>query len=643
MLKGKRLLAAIMFTDIVGYTALMQEDEQNAKRIRDRHKSVLEDKIKEHHGTILQYYGDGTLSIFSSGIEAVLCAIEIQKKLLEEPKIPLRIGIHIGDIVQEDEGIYGDGVNIASRIESISVPGAILISDKLHDELLNQPEIKTQNLGKFDLKNVKRPVDIFAVTSGDVVVPTADKLKYDKAKSTKSIAVLPFINMSTDPENEYFSDGITEEILNALVKVDGLMVTSRTSSFVFKGKNLDAREIGKQLDVNTILEGSVRKSGNRVRITSQLINSSDGYHIWSETYDRNLEDIFAVQDEIAGKIVNTLREKLSGKEKQTHLVTAKTENIEAYNLFLKGKFNLNKWTPESGKLGIKYFEKAIEMESGFAAAYAGLAFAYTIIGAIGFIHPHIAYKKAKENALKAIKLDDNLPSAHVALGLVYVFVEWNLNASYNYFQKALKLSPGDGTIYHAYSVYLTAKRKTKEAIEVLQNATELDPLSTPIRQALGEALMNHGRYDEALEQLNNALEIEPEFRSAIETKGWCYLQKSDYKKAIKTFKEYQGKTGDSLKGQTGLGFAYAISGDLEKAHECLNKIKEREKRDKDVDLEMDYVIVYAGIKDYDKVFYHMAKSLESGNVAFFLRTHFFAKDIRKDPRFDELISKAGLE
>jgi tetratricopeptide (TPR) repeat protein len=231
----------------------------------------------------------------------------------------------------------------------------------------------------------------------------------------------------------------------------------------------------------------------------------------------------------------------------------------------------------------------------------------------------------------------------VALGLVYVFIEWKLKESYKCFQKAFELSPGDGTIYHAYSIYLTAEKKTREAIEALQKAVELDPLSTPIRQALGEALMNHGFYDEALAQLDKALEIEPEFRSAIETKGWCYLQKKDYEKAIETFKKYQAKTGDPLKGQTGLGFAYAAYGDIKSAHECLDRIKERELRDKDVNLEMDFVIIYAGLKDHDKVFYHMARSLESGNVAFFLRTHFFADEVRKDSRFDELISKAGLE
>jgi TolB-like protein/Tfp pilus assembly protein PilF len=642
MEKSKRQLAAIMFTDIVGYTSLMQEDERKAKMTRDRHKEVLQEYINKHHGNILQYYGDGTLSIFSSGVEAVLCAIGIQRKLNKEPKIPLRIGIHIGDIVQEDGGIYGDGVNIASRIESISVPGAILISDKLQNELENQPEIESRSLGMFELKNVKKPVEIFAIIDEDIEVPSPKELKFEKARATKSIAVLPFVNMSADKENEYFSDGITEEILNALVKVDALQVTSRTSSFVFKNKSIDAREIANQLSVNTILEGSVRKAGNKVRISAQLINSADGYHVWSDVYDRNLEDIFEVQDEIASKIANMLREKLTGKEKTEHLVTTATKNLDAYNLYLKGKFYLNKWTPESGKRGIEYLEQAIAEEPDFVLAHSTLAFCYTLLGVIGSISTKIAFPRAKELADRAIKLDSKLASAHSSLGLINIFVHWDLDAAYQSFQTALENSPGSGEIYHAYYIYLTAVGKSDEAVDTMKKALQLDPLSLPINQSLGEALMNAGRYDEAIEQLNKTLELDPNFRSAIETKGWAYLFKGVNDKAIETFKEFQKKTGDPLKGQTGLGYTYGVTGKIDKAKDCLQLLSQREKRDTDVNLNMDFLVIYTGLNDLDKVFYYMSKSLDEGNASFFLRTHPFFENIRKDPRFNELLIKAGF-
>jgi adenylate cyclase len=643
MPERRRLLAAIMFTDMVGYTAMMQEDEQKARISRDKHRTVLEDRIKKYNGNLLQYYGDGSLSMFNSGIEAVQCAIEIQNQLSEAPKIPVRVGIHVGDIVKEDDSIYGDGVNIASRIESISVPGAVLISDRLQGELGNQPDIKTISLGKFQLKNVKRHVEIFAVAAGKIKVPSPGELNSEKTKSVKNIAVLPFVNMSADRENEYFSDGITEEILNALVKVEGLQVTSRTSSFAFKNKILDAREIAKQLNVNTILEGSVRKAGNKVRVTAQLINSADGFHIWSDVYDRKLEDIFEVQDEIASKIANTLREKLTGKEKKEHLVTTATKNLEAYNLYLKGKFNLYKWTPEGGKLGIEYLEQAITEEPDFALAHSTLAFCYTLLGVIGSIPTKIAFARAKKYADRAIKLDDKLASAHASLGLINIFINWDLDAAYKSFQTALDLSPGDGEIYHGYYIYLTAVGKFDEAINAMERAVQLDPLSLPINQSLGEALMNAGKYDDAIEQLDKTLELDSNFRAAIETKSWVYLFKGENDKAVETFKVFQKKTGDPLKGQTGLGYAYSISGNIDKANECLQLLKQREKRDKDVNLDMDFLVIYAGLNDLDKVFYYMGKSLDDGSALVFLRTHPFAENIRNDPRFNELLLKAGFK
>ena len=295
----KRQLAAIMFTDMVGYTALMQQDEKIAKQLRDIHRLALEEETQNRDGQILQYYGDGSLSIYKSSIVAVDCAIAIQNRIKD--KVNLRIGLHVGDIVKDEDGsIYGNGVNVASRIESMAISGAVLVSGKLHDDIKNHSNFSTKLLGMFDLKNVDQPVDIYAITNSPLNVPANQDMKGKGHPKQRSIAVLPFTNMSADPENEYFSDGITEEILNALVKVEELKVTARTSSFVFKGKEIDIREIGKTLNVEHVLEGSVRKAGNKVRITAQLISTVDGYHLWSEKFDRNLEDIFAIQDEIIG-------------------------------------------------------------------------------------------------------------------------------------------------------------------------------------------------------------------------------------------------------------------------------------------------------------------------------------------------------
>jgi adenylate cyclase len=269
-----RQLAAILFADMTGYTALMQENEQLARTKRRRLKQVLELTIATFNGKILQNYGDGSLSIFQSAIDGVRCAIDIQHQLQEEPKVAIRMGIHTGDVIIEEEAVYGDGVNLASRIESLSVPGGIFISEKVLDEIKNQEDISTREMGYFELKNVKQPVRIYAIANEGIAVPGRDELKGKTKQTNNRLAVLPFVNMSADPENEYFSDGITEELLNALTRVEGLQVTSRTSVFAFKGKQNDIRDIAIQLNVDKVLEGSVRKAGNRVRISAQLINAA---------------------------------------------------------------------------------------------------------------------------------------------------------------------------------------------------------------------------------------------------------------------------------------------------------------------------------------------------------------------------------
>src|SRR3954454_3157682 len=436
-----RQLAAIMFSDMYGYTALMQQNEQLAKDKRRRLKEVLEASVSGYNGKILQYYGDGALSIFNSAIDGVNCAVAIQQTLRQEPKVDLRIGIHTGDISIEDETIYGDGVNLASRIESLAVPGSIFISEKVFDEIRTQESLTAREMGYFELKNVVRPVRIFAIDNKGLVVSARDALKGKTKQPANRLAVLPFVNMSADVENEYFSDGITEELLNAITKVNGLQVTSRTSAFAFKGKHTDIRDIGIQLNVDKILEGSVRKVGNRVRITAQLINAADGYHIWSENYDRNLTDIFEVQDEISNIIANKLRENLAAREHEEKLVKVPTQNLEAYTLFLKGLHFYNKITPNDVKKAIEIFEKAIKLEPDYAHAYAMAAAAYAYLGATGQMQPNEAFEVVHKYSDKALQLDSSLAVGYEAKGSAYLFYDWKWKQAYDSLLKGIELNP----------------------------------------------------------------------------------------------------------------------------------------------------------------------------------------------------------
>jgi adenylate cyclase len=440
-----RQLAAIMFTDIVGYTAMMQEDEVLAIQCRFRLKQKLEEEIKKNNGRILEFRGDGAMCSFTSTIECVRAALAIQLEMQTNPIVPLRIGMHTGDVIFEGNNIYGDGVNIASRMESFAIPGSIFISAKVYDDIKNQKDIQTVSLGKYALKNVKEQVEIFAISNQGIIVPGNNSLegKGEKAAEIKnvekSIAVLPFTNMSSDPEQDYFGDGIAEEILNSLAHLPGLKVSGRTSSFQFKGKNIDLRELGDKLGVTTVLEGSVRKQGNRLRITAQLINVRDGFHLWSEKYDRDMDDIFAVQDEIALAITEKL--KITLLEKDRKLITKTyTQNSEAYELYLKGRFNMSR-RGQHILTAMQCFQEAIDIDPDFAPAYAGYADTCCLAAFYNFYSAKEIMPKAKEAADTAIRLDVSICEPYTSLGFYYGFYEWNFTESKKNFCKAIELNP----------------------------------------------------------------------------------------------------------------------------------------------------------------------------------------------------------
>lgn len=632
-----------MFSDMTGYTALMQQNEQVAKRKHRRLKTVLETSVSGHNGKILQYYGDGALCIFNSAIDGVTCAVEIQQALQQEPKVELRIGIHTGDISIEDETVYGDGVNLASRIESFAVPGSIFISERVFDEIRNQETLSAREMGYFEFKNVARPVRLFAIDNKGLVVPTRDVLKGKTKQPSNRLAVLPFVNMSADPENEYFSDGITEELLNALTKVDGLQVTSRTSAFAFKGKDADIREIGIQLNVDKILEGSVRKAGSRVRISAQLINAADGYHIWSENYDRNLTDIFEVQDEISGIIANKLREKLTAKEQGETLVKVPTQNLDAYTLFLKGLHFHNKITPDDTKKAIECFEKAIASEPAYAHAYAMAAGGYAFLGATGQMAPGEAFSVVHKYSDKAIELDRSLAAGYVAKGSAYLLYDWKWKQAYEALLKAIELNPAATGAHQLLSLYYQSTGRKKEAVAVMEEALRADPLSPIVNHALAEAYSNAGRTDDAVNQIESLLDIHPRMRIALEFKGWCTGIKGDWKRAAEIFEELHQQIKHPLKGLTPLGYAYARLGEVEKAVECIRKIEQRPTEEPGVVIDLDLAIIWWSLGEKNNAFHHLFQCVEKrmGAVAILI-DHPLFKGMADDSRYQLLKERLNL-
>jgi TolB-like protein/class 3 adenylate cyclase len=581
MQKNIRQLAAIMFTDMVGYTALMQEDEDKAKSNRDRHRKVLEESIQKYHGLILQYYGDGTLSVFGSAIEAVECAVEIQTELQKEPKIPLRIGLHVGEIVYADDGVYGDAVNISSRIENLSVSGGVLISAKVFDEIKNHREFKTVLLGEYKLKNVKRPIEVYAISNEGLVVPQKDQVKEKKSEKKdntskisrkflprlilstlmiiilatagyfiynnldigkpgkemaveKSIAVLPFVNMSGDPDQEYFSDGITEEILNALTQLEGLKVAGRTSSFAFKGKNIDLKTIGKRLNVSTILEGSIQKSGDSVRITAQLINSNDGFHLWSERYDRNLENIFAIQDDISTRIAEKL--KLSYMEKPVAISgMVPTENMEAFEMMLKGQYFLAQRLEGVGK-ALDYFQKAVELDPDYAVAYESLGRGYFLIASFFFQPSHVVMPKAREAIEKSISLDNSSAGSHLLRAQIYFHYDWDWESTKTEYNKAVKLNLEIPNMFDAF-YHACLYNNFEYAISIAEKVLERHPLDFHNFVDLANFCNWAGRYKKGRDVCKRLLELDPTNGEAFFMIGETYLLEGNFELAIENFRK----------------------------------------------------------------------------------------------------------
>ena len=644
-----RQLTAIMFTDMVGYTALMQENEHQAKLNRDRHREILERLIASQDGRILQFYGDGTLSVFQSAIASVHCAIEVQSELRSgADPIPLRIGLHTGDVVHDEGGVYGDGVNVASRIEGLGVAGAVLISEKVFDEVKNQPDIQTRGLGQFNLKNVKRPMEVYAIANDGLTVPDEATMRPRRAGTGKSIAVLPFVNMSSDPENEFFSDGMTEEIINALARINGLQVTARTSSFAFKNHNKDIREIAEELGVTHLLEGSVRRAGDRVRVTAQLICAKDGYHLFSESYNGGLDDVFALQDQISTAIVDQLASHLgpvntSGHAKSERLVHSHTHDSEAYAEYLKGRFDWARWTPEGAREAIAHYERSIEMDPECVLPHSGMAAAYVFMGAIGHLPSRQAFQKAERHAERALELDESAGEAHTAMAAVRFFYHWDWKGAYESFQKAITLTPGSAEAHQLYGMYLRALGELEESADELRTAIALDPLSFAIRDELAKTLGSDGKLDEAEAELNGILLADPSFRAATETLGWIQIVRGDLEAALAIFDTLPMMAGHRFAAASSRGFTLAKLGRTEEAQEMLALLERRQSENPDLALSVDFALVYQGLGDWDQVFRLFDEVAEQrmGAMVFLAKNPFWGEDIRKDPRFDALLKRIG--
>ncbi|MBA7570187.1 hypothetical protein ES708_11935 [subsurface metagenome] len=476
----------------------------------------------------------------------------------------------------------------------------------------------------------------------DIITKEKDySLSNSLSKQEKSIAVLPFVDMSPQKDQEYFCDGMTEEIINALTHVESLKVIARTSAFAFKDKHEDVREIGKKLDVETLLEGSIRKADNRLRITAQLIKVADGSHIWSDAYNRELEDVFAIQEEISLAIVDNLKVKLLGEEKEA-IVKHHTEDLEAYNLLLMGRYFYNEGSEEGMKKAIEYFEKVIEKVPDSAQAYAGLADCHIWLGFKDFILPKIAFPKAREAALRAIEIDQTISEAHTSLGMVKTFYDWDWEGAEIEHKKAIELNPNFAPAYSGYAGYFMALGRLDESIAESERAVELDPLSTVLYEPLGIALLRAGRLEQAREQFRKALELEPNFAHAWWMLGQTYVLDSRYEEGILEIEKALDLSKNNTLILSGLGWAYAVSGRKSDAQKVVVELKRRTK--KEYIWSYLFAKIHAALGEKDRAFEWLDKAYEEHDVSLSLiLCDETLVMLHTDKRFNRLLKIIGLE
>ena len=534
--KVTRKLKAIFSADAKGYSLLMADDEVHTIQTLKVYRSLMSDLIQQHSGRVVDNPGDNLLAEFSSAVDAVGCAVQIQNglkkenaKFVEDKRLQFRIGVNIGDIVQDGDSIYGSGVNVAARIEGLADAGGICISRNTYDHVKGKLDQGFEYLGEHEVKNIKEPVRVYKVLfDSDSLKPLVEEQL--ELPDKPSIAVLPFDNMSGNPDQEYFSDGLTEQIISGLCKVSNLFVIARNSSFAYKGKSISIKQISKELGVRYILEGSVQRAGNRVRITAQLIDATTDYHMWADTYDRDLEDIFALQDEITMKLIEAMQVKLT-LGKQAYAWKMRT-NIHAFDKCMRGMEHFNKLTKRDLRHSREIFDEAIRFDKTYALPYVVTGFTHISDLAFGWTKsPMHSFEQAEIFVKKALALNDYLDLAHSLSGWIYLFKR-QYDEAVKEGERAIELNPNGADVRAELAFTLTYVEEAKKAIRLMKRAFRLNPIPPVYYYAwMGMAYETDGQYENAIEQCKKAIVINPYLYASYIPLIYSYIQVNQIDKA----------------------------------------------------------------------------------------------------------------
>ena len=634
----------VLFIDIVGYSKLLiNEQTEQIQTLKEIVRGTEQFRIAEAEGKLLRLpTGDGGALVFRTSPEAPMrCAIEISKELKRHPELRVRMGIHSGPVnevtdLNEQANIAGAGINITQRVMDCGDAGHILLSKHVADDLKHYSRWRPylHEIGECKVKHgeIIALVNFYTEEVGNPQRPQNIR----GAAPAKSVAVLPFVNMSADKHDEYLSDGMTEELINALARVPGLRVPGRTSCFAFKGKSeADIfRKVGDQLHVDTVLEGSVRKAGEKLRVTAQLINVTDGYHLWSEDYDGDVTDIFTFQSNVAQRVVEALQIKL-GVEAARALAKKPTENPEAHRLYLLGRYEFGKYSEAGWTSSIRYYEQALKLDPNYALAYCGLADTYAYMG--GVVMPSKeAVAKEKEFAQRALQLEPQLAEAHLSLACALAGAfDWR-NAQVE-FDRAIELNPNLAWAYEIYAWFLGGLGLLDEAIAKDKKAIELDPLNSFFQAALAYFLYHARRYDDALVQIKKTLEVDPAATLAHHLLGCCLLWKGDTVGAIAEFQKSKTVvTGAWYQGL--LGYAYATSGNRPKAQQILRELEQMAERQ--YVNSTAFADIHLGLGEKEKALDWLEIAYENQESAcWYLKVDAIYDSVRNEPRFQALVEK----
>jgi adenylate cyclase len=647
-----------MFTDIVGYTSLTESDEELALKLLDDHRKIVRPLILAHNGKEVKTIGDAFLVEFSSAFEAARCAYEIQEAFYKynadrnsKERIVLRIGIHLGDVIHSDRDVYGDAVNVASRIEGLCEPGGISISRQVYDSVRSKMrDVRFESLGSKQMRNVKNEIEVFRIAmpwgeeSPSLIQASQGGEEGEEAQPRNRVAVLPFINISPDRSDEFFADGLTEELISRLSQAKELRIIARTSAMNYKNeKQKKVRDIGRELGAGTIVEGSVRKAGNKVRVNVQVVNAKNEEHLWASTYDRNFDDIFEIQTDIATKVAESFSSNLASlmtrEIRASHEKKEETHDVTAYTYFLRGRHLIHADEESSVRQALEFFNKAIEEDPIFARAYVGRAQCYLTLTEFSHFPWVEAAEKAELDIKSALELDPDLGEAHATLSHIKYRLD-DFALAEKEAKKAIELNPSLADAYHALGHLKWMKGQVKQATEFFETAYKLDPIKEGNVSMLAEAYLDQGREQDALRLWSSVEHLFPQ--TSYGGMIGYYLSKHDYTKADEFLEKFRLAAGiDSLFTFFFEGLIAARKGEKEKTVELIRKIEQSSGQGT---LAVSSVgLIYYALGDMDNFFEYMNRAMDIhalplGNL---VNSPMYEK-ARKDPRMRKLLDRLDL-